>query len=303
MLFKRVMAGLPVGLALAIAGCGGSSSNQSSQTTHQTSAVAAASPQSGTSSSQSNMPSSQSGMSGSGSSGSMMEAHTGAHVSVASPAPGTVVTGQSVPFHVAVSNFKVDCSSSGTPDHAGVGHYHVTLDGSLINMYCEPNGQLSTLDVKPGKHMLGFIPASNEHADDMKAAKMIPIDYRPATTPATVAPLHPHGKPQIQILSPRPGETVHGIVTMRIAVNNFRLSCAMYGKPDVAGYGHWHLNVDSTTMGMMGMGTMLRMSCANTLSISLAHIKPGTHRFFAILEDNQHAPTPGAMASVSVNVR
>ena len=68
-------------------------------------------------------------------------------------------------------------------------------------------------------------------------------------------------------------------------------------------YGHWHLNVDSTTMGMMGMGPMLRMRSANTLSISLAHLKPGTHRFFAILEDNQHAPTSGAMASVGVNVR
>ncbi|HVA20124.1 MAG TPA: hypothetical protein VMU55_08110, partial [Solirubrobacteraceae bacterium] len=176
------------------------------------------------------------------------------------------------------------------------------LDGSLINMYCEPNSQVSMLDVKPGMHMLGFIPASNEHADDMKAAKMVPIDYRPATAATTVTPLHFPGKPQIEILSPKSGETVHGTLTLHIAVKNFKLSCAMYGKPDVAGYGHWHLNVDSTTMGMMGMGTMLRMSCSNTLSISLAHIKPGTHRFYAILEDNQHAPTPKAMASVSVNV-
>jgi hypothetical protein len=179
----------------------------------------------------------------------------------------------------------------------------VTLDGSLINMYCEPNGQVSMLDVKPGMHMLGFIPASNEHADDMKAAKMIPIDYRPAAAAGSVAPLTFPGKPQIQILSPKPGETVHGSLTMRIAVKNFRLSCAMYGKPDVAGYGHWHLNMDSTTIGMMGMGTMFRMSCEHTLSFSLAHVKPGNHRFFAILEDNQHAPTPHAMASVNVNVR
>jgi hypothetical protein len=77
----------------------------------------------------------------------------------------------------------------------------------------------------------------------------------------------------------------------------------MYGKPDASVYGHQHLNVDSTTIGMTGMGTMLRMSYANTLSISLAHLKPGTLRFFAILEDNQHAPTSGAMASVGVNVR
>ena len=233
---------------------------------------------------------------------SMMSAHTGAHLRVLSPDAGTVVGGQGAPFEVSVSNFHVDCSSAGTHDRAGVGHHHVTIDGSLVNMYCEPHGEVSMLDVKPGKHMLGFIPAANEHADDMKAAKMVPIVYRPTAAVASVAPLHFPGKPQIQILSPKSGETVHGTVTLHIAVKNFHISCAMYGKPDVAGYGHWHLNVDSTTMGMMGMGTMLRMSCANTLSISLAHLKPGTHRLFAILEDNQHAPTPGAMASVSVNV-
>ena len=132
---------------------------------------------------------------------------------------------------------------------------------------------------------------------------MVPIVYQPAAAPATVTPLHFAGKPQIEILSPKSRETVSGTLTMHIAVKNFRLSCAMYGKPDVAGYGHWHLNLDSTTMGMMGMGTMLRMSRANTLSISLARISPGAHRFFAILVDNQHAPTPHVMASVGVNVR
>ena len=54
---------------------------------------------------------------------------------------------------------------------------------------------------------------------------------------------------------------------------------------------------------MMGMGTMLGMSCQRTFHVSLAGIKPGQHKFFAILEDDQHAPTPGAMASVSLNVR
>lgn len=56
-------------------------------------------------------------------------------------------------------------------------------------------------------------------------------------------------------------------------------------------------------MGMMGMGTMFRMSCEHSLTFSLAHVKPGHNRFFAILEDNQHAPTPHSMTSVDVNVR
>jgi hypothetical protein len=117
---------------------------------------------------------------------SMANAHTGAHVVVLSPALGTVVTGESVPFSVSLSNLRVDCSSACTPDHAHVGRYHVTL----INMYCGPKGRVSMLDVKPGKHILGVIPATNEHADDMSAAKMIPIVYWPAGPVQAVAAQH-----------------------------------------------------------------------------------------------------------------
>ena len=53
----------------------------------------------------------------------------------------------------------------------------------------------------------------------------------------------------------------------------------------------------------MGMATMLGMSCQRTFHVSLAGITPGAHTFFAILEDNQHAPTPHAQASVKLNVR
>jgi hypothetical protein len=87
-----------------------------------------------------------------------------------------------------------------------------------------------------------------------------------------------------------------------VAPSNFEFSCALYGKKNVAGYGHWHANVDSTSKGMMGMGTMLGMSCARSFQVSLAGIKPGPHRFFAILEDNQHAPTPKVQDSVNLNV-
>jgi hypothetical protein len=54
---------------------------------------------------------------------------------------------------------------------------------------------------------------------------------------------------------------------------------------------------------MMGMGTMLGMSCARSFHVSLTGIKPGQHRFFAILENNVHAPSIGAQASVTVNVK
>ena len=88
-----------------------------------------------------------------------------------------------------------------------------------------------------------------------------------------------------------------------VAAKNFKLSCDLYGKANVAGYGHWHANVDSSTKGMMGMATMLGMSCGKSFHVSLAGVKPGTHRFIAILEDNTHAPTIGVQASVNVTVK
>jgi hypothetical protein len=45
------------------------------------------------------------------------------------------------------------------------------------------------------------------------------------------------------------------------------------------------------------------MSCARSFHVSLAGIKPGPHKFFAILEDDQHAPTPKAQDSVELTVR
>lgn len=53
-------------------------------------------------------------------------------------------------------------------------------------------------------------------------------------------------------------------------MNRFDVAGALYGKARVQGYGHWHANVDATSEGMMGMGTMLGMSCARSFHLSLA---------------------------------
>jgi hypothetical protein len=232
----------------------------------------------------------------------MMSADTGARLAVRSPAPGTVVHGNAVPFDVSISHFKVDCRFAGTANRMGVGHYHVELDGKLINMFCTDRDAVSLQNVKPGAHSLTFLAAEDDHSDDMKSARKVAFTYQPSKPLKTIKG-EQKGKPSIQILSPKPGATVHGGFDMTVKPKNFEFSCALYGKPDVAGYGHWHINVDSTTEGMMGMGTMLGMSCQHTFHVSLAGIKPGPHTFFAILEDDQHAPTPHAQAAVKVDVR
>lgn len=233
----------------------------------------------------------------------MMMANTGAKLRVLSPKPGAVITGNSISTQVAISHFKLNCALAGTAPRKGVGHYHITLDGSLINMYCAKTTTISLLDVAPGKHTLAFIPAANDHADDMKAAKMVSFVYKPAQAPAAAKPLTFSGKPSVQIVSPKAGSTVHGSFNIAVQIKNFKPSCALYGKANVAGYGHWHVNVDSVTQGMMGMGTMMGMSCAHSMQVSTVGLKPGKHTFYAILVDNTHAPTIGVQTSVSLNVK
>ena len=234
----------------------------------------------------------------------MMMAHTGAKLTVVGPVAGTTVTANSVATTVAIKSFGLNCALAGTAPKARFGHYHVELDHSLINMFCGPKATISMLDVAPGKHTLAFIPAANDHAEDMHAAKTVSFLYKPSTPLPAAKPLQFAGKPSISIVSPKPGATVHGSFDLVIDVKNFRLSCDLYGKAKVAGYGHWHINLDTTSKGMMGMGTMMGMSCQQSFHVSLAGLKgAGTHKFFAILEDNTHAPTIGTEASVSVNVK
>ncbi|MBS1885707.1 MAG: hypothetical protein JSU06_00800 [Actinobacteria bacterium] len=307
-----------VGLALVAAGCGSGGSSSSGETSASNSKPAPAE-SSESSESEAGMKESEAGMQESGGmkesegamaegkeggmeEGGMMSVDTGAKLTVDSPKPNEVVYGNDVAFKLGISNFEVNCDYAGTPNRKGVGHYHVELDGALINMFCAEEGQVSMQNVKPGKHTLTFLAADDEHADDMKSAKEVSFDYQP-TNPLPPITSGPSGKPSIKILSPKPGETVSGGFDITVEPTNFKFSCALYGKEDVPGYGHWHINVDSTSKGMMGMGTMLGMSCRRTFHVSLAGIEPGPHTFYAILEDDQHAPTPGAQASVRVNVR
>ena len=277
MIAKRYLALPLAGAALVAAGCGSSSKSSSNPAKSSVPAKPAKSKP------------------------AMMSADTGARLAIQSPRAGTVVHGNSVPFDLNISNFKVDCRFAGTPNKMGVGHYHVELDGALINMFCSPRDTVSLQNVKPGQHTLTFLAAEDDHTDDMKSAKKVSFDYQPSK-PLPAIKGEQKGTPSIRILTPKPGATVHGGFDITVQPKNFEFSCALYGKADVAGYGHWHINVDSTSKGMMGMGTMLGMSCQRTFHVSLAGIKPGPHTFFAILEDNQHAPTPHTQASVKVNV-
>ena len=224
------------------------------------------------------------------------------HVTIVSPASGAKVTGNSVTVHVRVSGYKDTCSLAGKHvmgmEAVTTGHYHVLLDGALINMYCTPSAVVSLQNVKPGMHTLTVVPALDDHAQVTPNARSITFDYAPASPlPAITGKMAMH-KPSITITSPKPGATVKGSFTVKVRITHFRASCALLGKPNLDGWGHWHLNLDTATGGMMGMGGMTGMSCTNTIRASTAGLMPGsTHTLIALLVDNQHVPLMPLVAS------
>jgi len=205
------------------------------------------------------------------------------------PKDGAIVTGNTMDVQIAFSGFRLSCAQAGKPVVAGVGHYHIELDHALVNMYCTDKATISMQNVTPGPHTLTVLPAMNNHMEAEEGKQSITVNYQPgqalpAITASTVT------SPSIKILSPRVGDKVSGTFTITVAIANFNQSCELFGKANLAGYGHWHVNVDSMSGPMMGMGTMLGMACSTSFQASTEGLAPGTHSFFALLVDNQHAP-------------
>ncbi len=226
-------------------------------------------------------------------------------VSVQSPADGSTITGNSLQLRVATSGYHSSCALAGKPNQEGQGHYHVLLDKALVNMYCTGTAVVSLQSVKPGPHTVTVVPAQNDHSEVEHNAASIKIDYAPSRALADLSSSTVAGAPSIKIVSPKEGAAVSRSFDVVVQVTNFNLSCDLFGRPDVAGYGHWHLNLDSMTGPMMGMMTMAGMSCQTVFHASVAGLKPGsTHTLIALLAGNSHAPLmPTVTDQVKVTVR
>lgn len=226
-------------------------------------------------------------------------------VAITSPANETTVTGNEVTLKVAATGYDLTCDLAGKPVKEGKGHYHVEIDKSLVNMYCTPDAKISLQNVKPGKHTLTVLPAQDDHAEVHDNAVSVEINYQPSSAKPEIKDATSAGNPSITILSPKAGETVSGKFDIVVEVKNYNLSCDLYGKPAVAGYGHWHVNLDSTSGPMMGMGTMAGMSCETVFHASTEGLAAGsTHTLIALLLDNGHAPLePEISSKVEVKVK
>ncbi len=218
------------------------------------------------------------------------------------PTDGQLVNQPVVDVVPEFTNWKLNCNLAGTAVTPGTGHYHVYIDGALVNMFCGP-AEVSMQNVKPGTHTIAVVPAENDHAEVEKAKTSVKIDYEPVAAMPWIQS-GPPGKPSIHIIYPKSGATVHGGFPLVITANNFLLSCDLYGKPKVANAGHWHVNVDTMKGPMMGMATMLNMSCTNYVNVSTEGMSKGKHTFYAFLVDTLHEPLmPEVADQVTVNVR
>ena len=226
-------------------------------------------------------------------------------VAVSSPATGTKVTGNDVTLKVSATGYDLTCDLAGKPTREGKGHYHIEIDKSLVNMYCTPEATVSMQNLKPGKHTLTVVPAQNDHAEVHDNAASIDFDYQPTAARPEIKDATSAGKPSIKIVSPKAGDTVSGKFDIVVEIQNYNLSCDLYGKPSVAGYGHWHVNLDSTSGPMMGMGTMAGMSCEKVFHASTDGLASGsTHTLIALLLDNGHAPlSPENSSKVEVKIK
>jgi hypothetical protein len=274
------LAALLAALALVGAACGDNDKSKAAEEKNAPSAPAS-------------QPTTESSMAGGGE--EMMPLPAGAEnmkVAITSPATGTKVTDNAVTLKVAATGYQMTCDLAGKPElNVTTGHYHVLIDKSLVNMYCTPDAKVSLQNVKPGMHTLAVAPALNDHAEVLQNEQMITIDYQPTKPLPDITDATTAAKPAIKIMSPKPGETVKGAFNVVVDVSNFNLSCDLYGKPGVAGYGHWHVNADSSTGPMMGMGTMFGMSCERVFHATTEGLKSGEkHSVIAILVDNGHAP-------------
>lgn len=225
-------------------------------------------------------------------------------ISIVAPQDGATVTGPNIPFAVALNGLTVDCASAGKTPREGIGHWHVILDGGLVDMACGAGYLVSLRNVKPGPHTLMAVPALNNHMEIKEGAAKVSFTYQPGQPLPSLVGFNA-GTPRLAIKFPKNGATVSGeTFPLIIDIENFRLSCELFGKPNLANSGHWHVHLDKMAPGMAGMATMMAMGCSNTFEVSLRGIAPGAHTFIVILTDNLHAPiTPMVTAQVTVTVK
>ena len=236
-------------------------------------------------------------------------------LTIMSPTQGARITTTDIPVQLDVSNFELSAGDVGLPDVEGEGHIHVMLDGMnmgvLFNFFTTPTFTLLGDAIPPGKHTLIFDLASNTHMDMQDTAQQVTIDYEPTTPrPAPVAIPNP-GTPSVRITAPTDGATVGPTFSLQVDKTNFTPALGLEGKPDLAGFGHYHVMVDmdvfpmmSMMGGMMSMDGMVAMPGADTIPLDLSAWPAGMHTITVEPVQNDHTPIQGATPGmITINLQ
>jgi hypothetical protein len=241
---------------------------------------------------------------------------TSGSLKVVSPKSGQRITTTDIPVSVRVSDFKVSSRHVGLPDAEGEGHIHVMLDGMnmgvLFNFYTASKFALPGRAITPGRHTLIFTLASNTHMDFANTVQKVDIDYQPAKSKSAPEPSASAGAPEVKIVSPADGANVGSKFTVRVKPANFTPSLDLEGKPNVKGYGHYHVMVDMKPMEpssdhgqmeMMSMAGMVGMPGSNCFPVDLSAWENGKHTITVTPVQNDHTPIMGAKpATITVNI-
>ena len=233
---------------------------------------------------------------------------------VISPAEGARITTTDIPVQVEVSNFKLSAEDVGLPDVDGEGHIHVMIDGMsmgvLFNFYTTPTFTLLGDAITPGKHTLIFDLSTNTHMDMEDTVQHVTIDYQPTNARPAPAAIPNAGSPVARITSPADGATVGPQFTVQVDKSNFTPSFGLEGKPNLAGFGHYHVFVDMDAFpmmmmgGMMSMDGMVAMPGSDTIPLDLSAWPPGKHTLTVEPVQDDHTPIEGAKeAVITVNLQ
>lgn len=209
---------------------------------------------------------------------------------IVSPQSGNTIEASNITIEVKIENFTVDCSLLGAPDQEGVGHILAFVDGAtvaqLTNFYCGETFTIPGDGLTPGGHDIAVVLASNSHVPMMDTAQVIRIDYQPAL-PAPLPVENYTGDPGVTLISPQDGDTVSSTFDVQVQPSNLIASAALVGKTNVAGYGHYHVWVDTEEMPSSLAGLVL-MPGTNAFTLNLSVWGEGEHTIRIEPAQNDH---------------